>query len=100
MKLNRITGLTLGFGVGVIIAIVAFGIYWVSNNLNKNSLKTQALQIVPTNVPTTPASTLPSTTPDPSLQKSDTLLNRLAPAEDQVATDISESLKQLYGPKE
>jgi len=100
MNPNRITGLAFGFGVGIIIAIVAFGVYWAGNNLNKNNLKTQALSDTPANVSATPAPVLPLTTPTPPLRQSDNLMNRLVPAEDQMASDISESLKQLYGPKE
>lgn len=101
MTFNRISGLTLGFSIGIIIAIIAFGVYWASNNLNKNMLKTQALQEKTTSVPTiTESQLLSEASPTPPGQQSDSLVNRLAPSEDQVITDISDSLKQLYGPKE
>lgn len=97
MNLNRNTGLALGFGIGIVIAAIFFGVTWLTKN-SGNLLKTQALQtdnesVVPV-VTVTPVAPSDTATKENS---NDTLINRMAPTKDDVVNDIQKNLQQLYG---
>jgi len=99
MALNRNTGLALGFGIGIVIASVFFGTSWLMKN-GGNLLKTQALQSTPT--PSAKTTTKPvqvSTTEPvvPTSNTNDTIINRMAPSQDDVINDIQKNLQDLYG---
>jgi len=98
MALNRNTGLALGFGIGIVIAAVFFGTSWMMKN-GGNLLKTQALQnttpsVIPTTKPIQQIVTAPAT---PTADTNDTILNRMAPSQDEVINDIQNNLQELYG---
>lgn len=98
MTLNRNTGLALGFGIGIIIAAVFFGANWMFKN-GGNLLKTQALQntvpsIAPTTRPVQRVVTAPATLP---IDPNDTIVNRMAPPQNEVINDIQKNLQELYG---
>lgn len=99
MQLNRNTGLTIGFGIGIIIAGVVFGVIWLTKN-SGSLLKTQALQensapATATPVAQTTTQNAPATTTETN--NGDNLVNRLAPSQADVVTGIQENIQQLYG---
>jgi hypothetical protein len=100
MALNRNTGLALGFGIGIVIASVFFGTSWMMKN-GGNLLKTQALQSTPTpSAPSTVAEPIEYTTTVPVASTdnpSDTIVNRMAPSQDEVIQDIGKNIQELYG---
>ena len=101
MALNRNSGLALGFGIGIIIAAVFFGTSWMMKN-GGNLLKTQALQSTP--IPSAKATTRPTIEPVTvpvvsTTNPNDTIVNRMAPSQDDVINDIQKNLQELYGPE-
>lgn len=99
MAFTRNSGLALGFGIGIIIAGVFFGLSWLTKN-SGDLLKTQALQetvasVAPTLPPTQVTINTPAPTPVGS--SNDNIVNRLAPPQDDVINGIQQNLQQLYG---
>lgn len=100
MNQNRTSGLALGFGIGIVIAGAIFGISWVTKNFS-GSIKTQAIQSeepVATASPATIEQPI-NTQPEQDINSQDNLVNRLAPAKEDVVEDIQNNLQELYGTK-
>jgi len=100
MNKNRTTGLAFGFGIGILIAAAIFGTSWVAKKYS-SSIKTQAIlpeEPTETTTPNTIQQSI-STPATKNIDPQDNIVNRLAPAKEDVAADIQNNLQQLYGTK-
>ena len=100
--IDRKTGTAVGFAVGALLAVLIVAIAWLQQKVSSSEIKTQALPItqednapeqsfpvMQTFIPVPPAAT--------ALSPQGSIVDRLAPSQEEVISDIEKSFNQLVG---
>ncbi len=101
-SIDRKTGTAVGFAVGIGLAVLIVAIAWLQQKVSDSQIKTQALPIgqeqglAPAPAPAAPF--FPVITPPAAASApQESIVDRLAPTQEEIIGDIEKSFNQLVG---